>query len=157
MLWLSSCTLVILKSYWSNYYCMLNISQQQQKYSNTGIMHNNVEYSLCPSAPGDMWYVISSYDRLSYSSIGWGLYISWGTLKTRCKSCKRWQEVMALHHANKRRWPNVDLLLGHRLRRWPNNKSTLGQSLVFNGLPKAQEAKSSPNSGPMCVSRMSGR
>ena len=37
--------------------------------------------------------------------------------------------------ANMRRWPNVGLPLAHRLRRWLNSKPTLGQRLMFAGIP----------------------
>ena len=37
--------------------------------------------------------------------------------------------------ANTKRSPNVGTMLAHRLRHWPNIVPTLGERLVFAGMP----------------------
>ena len=40
------------------------------------------------------------------------------------------------NHSKTRRSPNVGSMLVHRLRRWPNIVPTLGESLMFAGMPR---------------------
>ena len=56
----------------------------------------------------------------------------------------RWQlPVKENIPADTTHWPNVGSLLGQRRRRWANNYPTLGQCLVFSGIPNYQPQRSS--------------